>query len=525
MQSKAYPPISISRKRRRSLPAGVAVIFALTFTFSTTIGCINGQNMLPDMQYSGNAQQPTGTQPLTQAQARAMNLANDALAPIQQGNWELAMSYLQQALDLDPNCLGALLNAGMCCTQLNRFDEGINYSSRVIQMAPERFEAWVNLGSCYQGAGRLAEALQTYQEYLKRFPNEAHRTQIESLAKQLALEVARQNAVAAAAGRSNIPGIAGGADDANDYFAYSIPDSIVKWRPESMPIKVFVPTDAQAQNIPGYMPVFGQSLLAAFKEWADRSNGKISYQLVPRPDVSDIECRWVGDPSQVRTPAEGGDADILAEVGHGLKHVKISILTHPDRSVNQTTAANTVFTTALHEVGHALGITGHSPDPNDIMFSSVRESVNPRHLTARDVNTLLHLYRSDVQTAGEFQATTGNPKLDLSNQATTLMQQNDFAGATKMLEAALKLDPNFQVAKINLAVCLTNSANQMGQSGKYHEAISHYKRALELLREDRDNRRKGTIMKNYAAMLFNTQHTKEAQEMDAAATRLLQGGQ
>jgi tetratricopeptide (TPR) repeat protein len=506
-------------QRKVCSAAGIVVSLVVSTAFAVHNCAAQEPGALPIP--SAGQQQPVQ---YTQQQAQAMNLANQALAPIQAGQWEVAMSYIQQALALDPNCIAALLNAGLCSNQLGRFDEGISYSTTVTQLAPERFEAWVNLGSSYQGAGRLADAVQVYQQYLNRFPNEPHRPQVQSLVKTLSMEVARQNAVAGKGRVSGNAGTAGGGgDDSADYFAYSVPDSIMKWAPENIPIKVYIPSDAEAQGVPGYIPDYGQVLRSAFKEWADRSSGAISYSFVSNPSAANIDCKWVGDASLVRTPAEGGDANILANVGAGLQHVTITILTKPERTPAPTTT-NSIYATALHEVGHSLGITGHSPNPNDIMFSSVPDVINARHLTQRDSNTLAHLYRSDVKAGGQFQAVSGDAKADLSNEATNLMQQNDFAGAAKKLEAALKIDPGYKVAKINLAVCLTNSANQMAQRGKVNDAMSQYKRALELLREDTDAQRKGTIMKNYAAMLYNTQHTKEAKDMDAAATRLLSGG-
>lgn len=47
--------------------------------------------------------------------------------------------------------------------------------------------------------------------------------------------------------------------------------------------------------------------------------------------------------------------------------------------------------TVMHEMGHALGIYSHSPDPHDIMYKSISQNSHP-HLTARDRATLKLLY-------------------------------------------------------------------------------------------------------------------------------------
>ena len=55
----------------------------------------------------------------------------------------------------------------------------------------------------------------------------------------------------------------------------------------------------------------------------------------------------------------------------------------------QEPALDVIYGTVLHEMGHALGLAGHSPDSDDVMALSVRVG---RSLTARDRATLRALY-------------------------------------------------------------------------------------------------------------------------------------
>lgn len=68
---------------------------------------------------------------------------------------------------------------------------------------------------------------------------------------------------------------------------------------------------------------------------------------------------------------------------------RMTIYIRPDQSFEHLQAA------ARHELGHALGIWGHSPNPTDTMyFSQVR---NPAQVSVRDVNTLRRVYEQPTR--------------------------------------------------------------------------------------------------------------------------------
>ncbi|HEY9696498.1 MAG TPA: matrixin family metalloprotease [Trichocoleus sp.] len=54
-----------------------------------------------------------------------------------------------------------------------------------------------------------------------------------------------------------------------------------------------------------------------------------------------------------------------------------------------------ILASARHELGHALGIWGHSPSPTDVMyFSQIR---NPPAISERDINTLKQIYQQPTR--------------------------------------------------------------------------------------------------------------------------------
>ena len=54
-----------------------------------------------------------------------------------------------------------------------------------------------------------------------------------------------------------------------------------------------------------------------------------------------------------------------------------------------------LLATMRHELGHALGIWGHSPNENDALYYS--QVSNPVGISARDINTLKEIYQQPTK--------------------------------------------------------------------------------------------------------------------------------
>ncbi len=68
---------------------------------------------------------------------------------------------------------------------------------------------------------------------------------------------------------------------------------------------------------------------------------------------------------------------------------RVTVYIRPDQAADYLQAA------ARHELGHALGIWGHSPEQTDALyFSQVR---NPAKISARDLNTLKRVYQQPTR--------------------------------------------------------------------------------------------------------------------------------
>lgn len=442
----------------------------------------------------------------------ALMLFNQSFEPMQKGDYAKTAEKLQAALVLDPNLYQAHTNLGFMLARLGRPDEGIAELKRAIEIDPGRPEAVTTIASLYQATGKLGEAISHYKEALHRYPNSPMSANIASVVKQLEQEYKRDQAIA----KSLQPG-----ENADDYFAHATWDSVAKWPTSKLPLKLYVPSDQEAGHVAKFRPEFNQALRDAFAEWANASEGAVKFEFVNSIKDADIDVLWTSDQTKVSRPSEGGEARVAYDTTNGINHVQIILLTKTPDVTDQFVPLNIIKGACLHEIGHSLGILGHSPDPKDVMFCSVPAADETRSLTSRDGKTLAHLYRNDVKMAHHFHdVADANDKISLNNEGVNYAGAQQFAKAADRFEASLKLDPNYEPAKQNLSACLNNLAIEMAKNGKYAEAAVKFKRAIDLQNNSKDKGKLATTMRNYAFCLSRLNRTAEAHAIKAAADKL-----
>jgi predicted Zn-dependent protease len=78
----------------------------------------------------------------------------------------------------------------------------------------------------------------------------------------------------------------------------------------------------------------------------------------------------------------------------GGKLFKADINFHLKTFDNKLYDPTSIYKISLHELGHLLGITGHSKNPHDIMFPTITTAIKP---SARDIATLSALYSQKAE--------------------------------------------------------------------------------------------------------------------------------
>lgn len=179
-----------------------------------------------------------------------------------------------------------------------------------------------------------------------------------------------------------------------DYLNAVNTDGNFRWSPEKLPIDVYI---ADGRGVAGYQPEYRQMMIDAFNEWCDTSNGTMTWREVQNPNKSDVMVNWTSSPNVRPGAVEAGQTKTLVQqnkiTGDGkIVNAQISILTE---LLGRSFAEDAMRKTCLHEVGHALGLQGHSDVPTDIMYPTVNEHQVAK-LKSRDINTLARLYSSDT---------------------------------------------------------------------------------------------------------------------------------
>ena len=162
-----------------------------------------------------------------------------------------------------------------------------------------------------------------------------------------------------------------------------------RWPAAKMPLKVCI---VPASNVQGYQPAFDQLLIKCFQDWGNSSGGKVSFKGVSDAKTADIVCTWTSDTSKFMNTAEAGETTVYG-ANNVIQHCTIQILTVPHpMSPGVPVSEPRLRWICLHEIGHALGLGGHTRNPQDIMFFSTPLAEVWKDLTPRDISTIQALY-------------------------------------------------------------------------------------------------------------------------------------
>lgn len=249
------------------------------------------------------------------------------------------------------------------------------------QLAPKDPYYMRYLASAYSKKGEFDSAIQWYQAYAKKVKSSEKKK--FALAEIQNLTDDKEYAKSPSA---NNP----------DYL-----DELARlniWSRDNMPIKVFIPI---ADEVKGYRKNFPQLFFEALQSWRVASGNKLSFQLLAKPEGANLTLNWTANTisrerkGRTRTDTAGISRSTTIRNESSpypiIQSTVISIRTVDEYKQNPL-SDDEIKSVCLHEIGHSLGLAGHSRNPRDIMYFS--EASKIPSLTKRDKATIFRLYQN-----------------------------------------------------------------------------------------------------------------------------------
>ncbi len=312
-----------------------------------------------------------------------------------------------------------------------------------------------------------------------------------------------------------------------NYLSQACVNGASRWPAKRQPITIYVKS---GDGVPAYRDSFKQAVQAALQEWSSASNNKLKF-TAGTADNANMTISWTDDPAKMAFSKEGGHAVVIPDQD-GISKADIVLLTKQlDGSPMIDAYAKHI---ALHEIGHALGIFGHSANLNDIMYGII----DPNHpestitnLSVNDINTIQALY-SPAGDRFVNQTIDLNKMANLSDQspaaqtvrlnaeAAAAIKENKLAVAMHKLEEAHNLEPENNLVKSNLGGLYANIGALAAMMRNFSQADSYFQKAIPLLENCHNPDLLKTVLSNYATILRANGRMAEAAKLDEEARNL-----
>ncbi|PWT94132.1 MAG: hypothetical protein C5B53_13780 [Candidatus Melainabacteria bacterium] len=346
------------------------------------------QKTLKD-QAKNSAKQYTASAP-TWAQPEYVRLCNQAKEDLEKGRLTEAYQESSNSIALAPDRVESRINLACALSRLGKPQEAIENLKIVMKMDPHCALAWWDLGSMYQATGNTKEALKTFHDGLTRFPDDENASRVQDIVNLLEKEQREESQDGTRSGAKTVK------PSANDYLGDVMTESSFRWEEDRMPVKVYVDS---GEGVPGVDPFSESTAKSAFAEWEKASKGKVRFLYVEKENEADIKFRWTAQVQDLSQAAEGGETRVIPGFG-GTRTAKILVLTK--KQDGSKVPGPLLRVVCLHEIGHALGMMGHSKNADDIMFASTPLAYERSELSKRDSNTLCRLYSDEFKPKGLF---------------------------------------------------------------------------------------------------------------------------
>jgi len=431
-------------------------------------------------------------------QSNAVYEYNNSVDLLNNQRFKEALPMLERAVKLDPDS-GMIRRAmGLSLIGVGRFADGLNQLKIARRKDPSDRSVFLTMANAYEKMGEFKKAIENYQAYKDGAPTEFTNDMAETV-KQLRKQ---QNIL------EQIARASGGLPDSNYYAFATFESGVARWPIRSAPYRVYI-EKPKSNQVRGYRTECDALVMRAFDAWSKASEGKIKFKEVSDAKRAEIRCWFVDNPKALNSPIEAGETLTMISIGQGLSSAKVKILT-VDKHKNQPEGDSTILAVALHEVGHAIGLAGHSPNAHDIMyFSDVATGDNPA-LSSRDVATVKMLYASEkayMPPKGsklEKEASRihdYNEHIKIYNEGISALNAKRYEDAIAKAQEYLSIVPTDARAKELIELSYDGLADQQIDKGNFNGASALLKQALAVESTGSHKRTRAYTKHKYDALM------------------------
>ena len=256
--------------------------------------------------------------------------------------------------------------------------------------------------------------------------------------------------------------------------------NLIRWNKSSMPLKVYI---EDAAGVPEY---YRDVVISAYQSWQRASEGLVSFEFVESANEANTKCYFRPNDNKYSIGTHAFSVN-----GNTITNSTIIFNTTDNKGFSHD--SKQLYSSALQEIGHSLGLTGKSPSIYDVMYP-IGTKFNTE-ITPRDLKTLALLY-SVIPDIIDRPLTL--------EQKSMLMTANDVLST---LNVPVNDDTNLQEVQGSDISTHLALAEQYRKRAEYSKAVKEYQIVAQM---KSDRRSKSEVYYEVAVMYL------DAEEFDNA---------